>query len=124
MLDKLEHVFLLQSEFDSDLARRRGLDFSDQSTWMQREVMAMIVEASELLTEVNYKWWKDPKPIDRQRVLGEMADIFHFFLAACLRMGFTADDLYNAYCAKNAENFRRQRGETHHKGYKSGDENR
>ncbi len=118
-MDKLEHVFELQHAFDTDLANRRALDFSDRAEWVQREIMALIVEAGELLQEVNYKWWKDPKPIDRDKILDEMADIFHFFLAACLRMGFSADELYNAYCRKNEENFRRQRGESDKHGYRS-----
>jgi dimeric dUTPase (all-alpha-NTP-PPase superfamily) len=117
--DKLETIFRLQALFDDELARRRGLDFADRGLWVQREMTAMMVEACEVLSEVNYKWWKDPREISREKVLDEMADILHFFTAACLRMGFTASDLFSAYCAKNRENFRRQHGESERQGYKS-----
>lgn len=118
--DKLDTIFRLQEAFDGELARCRGLDFSDRGLWVQREMTALIVEACEVLSEVNYKWWKDPKEISRDEVLDEMADILHFFTAACLRMGFGASDLFSAYCAKNRENFSRQRGETARPGYRSG----
>lgn len=117
--DKLDTIFRLQALFDDELARRRGLDFADRGLWVQREMTAMMVEACEVLSEVNYKWWKDRKEIHRDKVLDEMADILHFFTAACLRMGFTASDLFSAYCAKNRENFRRQCGESERQGYKS-----
>lgn len=119
-MDKLEHIFQLQEAFDSELSRRRNIDFTDSSVWVQREMIALLVEMGELLSEVNYKWWKDPKPVDRARVLEEMVDMLHFYVAACLRMGFSAEDIYKAYLEKNQENFMRQRGQSTREGYKSG----
>ncbi len=63
-VDRLEHIFQLQAMFDEDLAKRRGLDY-DLSTWVQKEVLAIISELGELLDEVNFKWWKNPKPVDK-----------------------------------------------------------
>jgi len=119
-LDKLEHIFELQHAFDSELAARRGLDPSDKAEWLRREMVALIVEASEVLDEANYKWWKDARPLDHARILDELADILHFYVAACLKMGFDAQDIYQAYLAKNRENFNRQRGLAEKEGYGSG----
>lgn len=117
--DRLEHIFELQRRFDSDLASRRGLDY-DLGTWVQKEVLAMVAELAELLDEVNFKWWKNPKPIDRERVKEELIDLLHFFVSTCLKAGLSAEDVYRAYLAKNEENFRRQRGLSDKPGYASG----
>lgn len=117
-MDRLEHIFELQARFDRDLAVRRGLDF-DLSTWVQKEILAIVSELGELLDEVNFKWWKNPRPVDPDRLREEMVDILHFFVSICLKAGFTADDIYRAYLAKNEENFRRQQGLSSKEGYAS-----
>lgn len=117
--DRLEHIFELQRRFDSDLAARRGLDY-DLGTWVQKEVLAIVSELAELLDEVNFKWWKNPKPIDRERVKEELIDILHFFVSTCLKAGLTAEDVYQAYLTKNEENFRRQQGLSDKPGYAPG----
>lgn len=118
-MDKLEHIFQLQASFDEDLARRRKLAFS-QREWILREVLAIVAELGELLEAASFKWWKDEQPMDREAVRGELVDILHFFTAACLKAGISAEELYQGYLAKNAENFRRQDGATDRAGYRSG----
>jgi len=116
--DKLEHIFLLQEHFDSELVRQRGLADISLEEWVQKEVLAILVELGELLEEVNYKWWKNPKPINREALKEEVVDILHFLISLCLKAGIGAEELYEGYLAKNAENFRRQRGESTKEGYK------
>ncbi len=115
-VDKLETIFELQSRFDSDLAARRGLDY-DLGTWLQKEALAIVSELAELLDEVNFKWWKNPRPLNREAIKEELVDILHFFVSMCLKAGFTAEEIYQAYLAKNAENFRRQQGLSDREGY-------
>ena len=62
-MDKLDMIFELQQQLNSDIETRRNLSFSREE-WMQKEVLAMISELSEVLDEVNFKWWKNPKPVD------------------------------------------------------------
>ncbi len=119
-IDKLEEIFRLQEAFDTELARRRGLEFGFEE-WIQRETLAILSELGELLDEVNFKWWKDPKPIDRARVTEELVDILHFFVSACIKAGLDADTLYRAYTGKNRENFRRQDGQSDRPGYRAPD---
>lgn len=117
-MDKLEHIFQLQKAFDEELLRRRGLE-ADTETWIQKEVLAMFAELGELLNEVNFKWWKNPHPVDYDAVKEELVDILHFFISTCLKVGLTADELYAAYCRKNKENFRRQDGLSDKSGYEA-----
>lgn|SRR5690554_3636689 len=114
--DMLVEIFRKQAEFDSALAEKRQLNF-DQSTWIQKEVLAIISELSEILDEVNFKWWKEARPIDHTKLTEEIVDVLHFFVSMCLKAGIGPEELYNAYMEKNAENFRRQEGKSDRTGY-------
>ena len=115
-MDKLEHIFELQAAFDEELVRQRQLE-GDIETWIQREVLAIISELGELLSEVNFKWWKNPQPVNMAAVQEELVDILHFFVSMCLKAGFDAEDIYQAYLQKNGENIRRQQGLSDKTGY-------
>jgi dimeric dUTPase (all-alpha-NTP-PPase superfamily) len=117
-LDRLGQVFERQRRFQEELVRRRGLDF-DQSTWVQKQALALIVELGEVLEESRYKWWKNPEPIDQARLYEELVDVFHFFIALCLAAGMSAEDLFRGYLAKNDENQRRQDGLSDRPGYRA-----
>lgn len=119
--DKLGKIFALQKILDGDIAERRGLtaDGSDESKceWIQRKTLATVSELAELLDEVNFKWWKNPKPVNDERIRSELVDILHFFVSMCLTAGMDADELYRRYLDKNAENFDRQYGRSEKRGY-------
>lgn len=118
--DKLNKIFDLQAQLDGDIVERRGLDApsrGNECEWMQRKTLAMLSELAELLDEVNFKWWKNPKPVDDDRVKSELVDILHFFVSMCLTAGMDADELYRRYLDKNKENFDRQYGRSEKEGY-------
>ena len=115
-MDKLDKIFEMQKLLDDDIAARRHLEFSTEE-WMQKEVLAMLSELSEVLDEVNFKWWKNKKPIDDNALRGELVDILHFFVSMCIRSGMSAYYLFERYVEKNKENFDRQYGRSEKKGY-------
>lgn len=117
MQDKLSVIFALQKSLDDDIAARRGLEHISPEEWIQRDVLAITAELGELLSEVNFKWWKNPKPIDSAAVKEELVDVLHFFISMCIRAGMNADELFEGYIAKNKENFDRQYGRSLKKGY-------
>ena len=118
-MDKLDVIFQLQQSLDEDIVARRNLDFPKE-VWMQKEVLAMISELSEVLDEVNFKWWKNPKPLDDAALKGELVDVLHFFVSMCLKSGMSAEELFDLYKAKNQENFDRQYGRSQKQGYEIG----
>lgn len=118
-MDKLESIFEYQNRFDTELVEKRGLQDIPMEQWIQKETLAMISELSELIDEVNFKWWKNPKPVDTGKVKDEMVDILHFFVSMCLKTGMDADELYRRYLDKNKENFARQNGTSEKKGYEA-----
>lgn len=115
-MDKLEKIFEMQKLLDDDIASRRHLTYSTEE-WMQKEVLAMLSELSEVLDEVNFKWWKNKKPLNSDALRGELVDILHFFVSMCIRSGMNADELFERYVEKNQENFDRQYGRSEKKGY-------
>ena len=116
-MDKLDHIFELQKGFQDKLKRERGLEGIPMETWLQKQTLAMISELAELLEEVNFKWWKNPKPVNPDNVKEELVDILHFFVSMCLRAGMDAQELHRRYLAKNQENFDRQHGRSSKPGY-------
>jgi dimeric dUTPase (all-alpha-NTP-PPase superfamily) len=116
-MDKLENIFAYQRRFDTELAERRGLNGIPMEQWIQKETLAMLSELAELIDEVNFKWWKNPKPVDADKVKDELVDILHFFVSMCLKTGMDAEELHRRYLEKNKENFARQHGTSEKKGY-------
>lgn len=118
-MDKLEKIFEMQAKLDDDIVQRRGLNDISMEEWLQRETLAMISELSELIDEVNFKWWKNHKEVNLNAVKSELVDVLHFFVSMCLKTGMSASELYGLYVDKNKENFDRQNGLSDKKGYES-----
>jgi Uncharacterized protein conserved in bacteria len=89
-MEMLEKIFYMQNLFDTDLAKNRGLEFSKEQ-WIQKEVLAMISELAELLDEVNFKWWKNPKPENADNIKDELVDILHFLHRYVHKVGYGRD---------------------------------
>ena len=118
-MDKLDNIFEYQQRFDTELADRRGLGGVSMEQWIQKETLAMLSELAELIDEVNFKWWKNEKPVDIDKVKGELVDILHFFVSMCLKTGMDAGELHARYLEKNKENFARQNGQSDKEGYEA-----
>ena len=115
-MDKLDTIFAMQKQLNDYIIEKRNLKFT-QEEWIQKRSLALIDEVAELLNEINYKWWKNPKEINPAAVKEELVDILHFYIGMCIDAGMTADDMYDIYLAKNKENYDRQTGQSTKKGY-------
>ncbi len=116
-MDKLDVMFSMQDKLDKEIVETRGLEGITPDQWIQKETLAMLSEMAELIAEVNFKWWKNPKEIDYNNVKDELVDVFHFFMSMCLKVGMDADELLSRYVKKNEENFKRQHGLSTKDGY-------
>jgi dimeric dUTPase (all-alpha-NTP-PPase superfamily) len=116
-MDKLDTIFEYQGKFDAEIAEKRNLQSITMEEWIQKETLAMVSELAELIDEVNFKWWKNPKEIDHGAVKEELVDILHFLVSMCIKTGMDANELYGRYIEKNKENFDRQSGLSEKKGY-------
>lgn len=116
MQDRLAEIFSWQQAFNDRIRRDRHLDYP-ASEWIQKEALALMVELGEVLEETRFKWWKNPQPMDPDRLQEELVDVLHFFISMCLDAGMDAETLYQGYLKKNRENFRRQDGLSDKPGY-------
>lgn len=116
-MDKLDQIFAMQSMLDAHIIERRGLAHITPEEWVQKDVLAIISELGELLDEVNFKWWKNPKALDKAALHEELIDVLHFFVSMCIHAGMGAEDVYWVYMDKNKENFNRQQGISQKPGY-------
>lgn len=115
--DKLDMIFELQEKFDQDVIKNRQLGNIRPEEWIQKQTLAVMSELAELLNEVNFKWWKNPKEVNTMNVKEELIDILHFFVGMCNRIGMSSTELFKIYIEKNKENFKRQYGLSDKKGY-------
>lgn len=118
-MDRLDEIFRMQKALNDDIIARRHLEGISDTEWIQKQTLAMLSEMAELLNEVNFKWWKNPTPVDDHAVKEELVDILHFFVSMCLRAGMTPQEMYDIYMEKNRENFNRQLGLSKKEGYKA-----
>ena len=117
MQDKLQIIFDMQKSLNDEIKEKRNLTEITKEEWMQKQTLAMLSEMAELIDEVNFKWWKNPKPVDEEKVKFELVDILHFFVSMCLIYDMDAKELFDKYIEKNKENFDRQYGKSTKKGY-------
>lgn len=120
-MDKLEKIFERQTALDEEITALRHLEGISREDWIQKDTLAIMAELGELISEVNFKWWKNPRPVEDAKVKEELIDVLHFFISMCARMGMDADELYEIYMGKNKENFDRQHGLSQKAGYKAGE---
>ena len=120
-MDRLDEIFRMQKALNDDIIARRHLEGISDTEWIQKQTLAMLSEMAELLNEVNFKWWKNKRPVNTEALQDELVDVLHFFVSMCLRAGMSAEDLYRKYCEKNKENFNRQYGKSTKTGYDPAD---
>ncbi len=116
-MDRLEEMLAIQKALNDRIREKRGLSGIDKTVWLQRYTLAMLSEMAELLDEVNFKWWKNPKPVNEAALKEELVDILHFFLSMCIAAGMDAEEIHRIYLTKNRENFARQEGNSKKPGY-------
>ena len=116
-MDKQDIIFAMQEKFDQDVIKNRGLQDGTPEEWIQKQTLAMLSELAQLIAEVNFKWWKNPKTEVTDNVREELVDILHFFVGMCNRSGMGSEELFARYIKKNEENFKRQYGMSAKPGY-------
>jgi dimeric dUTPase (all-alpha-NTP-PPase superfamily) len=114
--DKLTEMYEMQSGLDNRVIKERGIQKS-LDEWVRDITVAMESEIDEIRREINWKWWKNAKEIDKSALQGEVIDMWHFLLMLSRHVGLSPEDIYRLYMEKNAENHARQSGTSDKEGY-------
>ena len=85
------------------------LTLRQRAEGIRENVLALIVEAVELLDNVSWKYWAHDEPfVDRDEVLKEAVDIGHFLANILTDAGISEEEYWTAYREKQALNLERQ----------------
>lgn len=97
---------LQREAYGHDPAR---LTTRQRAVGIRENVLALIVEAVELLDNVSWKYWAHDEPfVDRDEVLKEAVDIGHFLGNILTDAGISEEEYWAAYREKQALNLERQ----------------
>lgn len=129
-MDKLEHLFALQSSLNDRIFQKRSLKGqdgqilsmarlaelagagalapgSDTATWLANYLKALQDESRELGEEIPWKWWSKEN-LDLEAIRVEIVDILHFWISMALVSGMDASEVHRLYLLKNQVNLDRQ----------------
>ena len=118
--DSLKTIYDKQEELQERLGMMslyRASDMHRKCKLAIENVFHLNVELVEMMERLPFKYWKtypegklNDWGSEEQRVetLFEYIDALHFFLNIGLVFGFTAEEIFHFYKAKNKENFDRQ----------------
>ncbi|MBN1404751.1 MAG: dUTPase [Opitutales bacterium] len=108
-MDKLEEIFSMQKALNSRIGViTDSLDEKAKTEWVLNYSRAMQQEMAELIDSVPWKWWAKYQKFDEQNARVEVVDLFHFLVSLAQVLGMSAEDVYQAYLAKNKVNHNRQ----------------
>ena len=108
-MDKLTQIFEMQEELNARIGvNLKGIDEKEQTKWVLNYTRAMQQEMAELTDSVPWTWWAKYQEFDKQNARVEVIDLFHFLVSLAQTLGMTADDVFDAYIAKNKVNHQRQ----------------
>lgn len=108
-MDKLTRIFEMQEELNARIGvNLKGIDEKEQTKWILNYTRAMQQELAELTDSVPWKWWAKYQEFDKQNAKVEVVDLFHFLVSLAQTLGMSADDVFDAYIAKNKVNHKRQ----------------
>ncbi|MCL4179889.1 MAG: dUTPase [Verrucomicrobia bacterium] len=107
--DQLRELFRMQQALNERIGvRTEGMSDEDKTKWILNYCRAMSQEIAELTDSVPWKWWARYQKFDAQNARVEVVDLFHFLISLAQVLGMSADDVFQAYLAKNAVNVQRQ----------------
>ena len=108
-MDKLTQIFEMQEELNSRIGvDLKNIDQEEKTRWILNYTRAMQQELAELTDSVPWKWWAKYQKFDEQNAKVEVVDLFHFLVSLAQTLGMTANDVFDAYIAKNKVNHQRQ----------------
>jgi len=103
-MDNLDKIFAKQYE----LQRLMEFPMGEGQKGTKESILAIIVECTEVLDEINWKpWRKTRKTVDHDKLRTEITDILQFWVNCCFACGITPKDVMESLEAKWKINYER-----------------
>ena len=108
-MDKLEYLLEKQKKLYNEISKNRPWykEASDNDK-MLLWINAMIDECVEFRSGLNWKQWKNNKPLDYSYLKEEAIDLLHFLLDIMNTLGIDEHEIVELYDLKHNENIMRQ----------------
>jgi NTP pyrophosphatase (non-canonical NTP hydrolase) len=107
--DRLSTMVAGQAAFAARYFDVAKLTQAEREKWIKEMCLCVMVEAAELLNEVNWKHWKrTQKAMDTEQARFEIADLLCFLLNAAMLLGMDAESLFQYFMRKCEINRERQ----------------
>lgn len=104
----LKKLFSMQKKLDQNISENSDRLLSKDDL-LTSKLLAIIVEVCELANETRcFKFWSKRRGKDRKKKLIEYVDILHFFLSIGNTLGFSHEEVEQAYYEKYEINLKRQ----------------
>lgn len=85
------------------------LEDDERADWLMMNLFAMVTEVTEMSDEMGWKPWTHPRGwTNRDLVISEMADLFHFAGNILATIECTGEEFSVAYLEKVGKNYTRQ----------------
>ncbi|MGE7092557.1 dUTP diphosphatase [Lysinibacillus sp. NPDC048646] len=86
--NRLQVLYAKQAELETFIANKHGISIHD---YLDEQQLAILVELAESANEwQGFKYWKQNKNIDREKLLEETVDVLHLILARGIVLGWQA----------------------------------
>ena len=109
-MDRLKEIFKIQEKFTRRFFKEKcGVsleeiqkDKTQKIKWNKEHILAMIVEATEILNEIDWKMHKSMNSDeDREKILEESIDVMKFLFGMILLNGFNDEQVYKKFKQKS-----------------------
>ena len=101
----LQEMLTLSERLNNGFTKDKVLDKKEM---LNSSLLALTTEAGELANELNqWKYWKNNKTIDHNRVEDEFADVMLFTFSIALQLGYDGSKLEEIYMRKYLKNINR-----------------
>lgn len=110
-MDTLQYLLDKQKKFEQNLiSLDKMADLDYKQSQIKEYSLALIVEVTEFLNEVNWRpWKKTQKDVDFTKLKEEFIDILHFVLILGLLLGLDSTEIKKIYSKKMVINEKRQK---------------
>lgn len=109
---ELKELYKMQMDLDEFIVRNRFKELQeyDEIIFLRDRLLALFTEVGEFANATRcFKYWSKKGPESRERLLDEYVDILHFWLSIGNALGFSSEEVEQAYINKNELNYERQR---------------
>lgn len=105
----IKELLEAQAELDNTIIKTQNLEALDPKIRLANTLLALQVEVSELANETRaFKFWSRKDSSPKEVLLDEFADVIHFVASIANQLGFSAEDIEQAYFGKHEVNYKRQ----------------